>query len=84
MRKIIIRIFGISLLAGIELQSLNARGASFSVTTDPKQTCSAIEIAGEIQAGDYNGFVKTLKQAKELAPLRRLYLNSSGETLPRL
>jgi hypothetical protein len=69
------------LLAAAVWQSSNARAASFKPTTDPNKTCSAIQIEGEIQPGDYDRFASTLKQARMLAPLRRLYLNSSGGDL---
>lgn len=52
--------------------------ADFIVTTDPAKTCSAIELRGEINVGDYNQFKIALGQAKRLAPLKRLYLNSGG------
>jgi hypothetical protein len=66
------------LLAIALLHPLQARAASFTLSNDPKKTCSAVEIGGVIQAGDYDRFVKTLKQAIALAPLRRIYLNSDG------
>jgi hypothetical protein len=69
------------LFASAVLQSLNATAASFKLSADPKKACSAIEITGEIIAGDYDRFVVALKQAIALAPLRRLYLNSQGGQL---
>ena len=78
MGKSVPRIIAGLLLASIVLQSPNARGASFKLTTDPKKTCSAIEIKGFIKAGDYDRFVVVLRRAILLAPLRRIYLNSEG------
>ena len=69
------------LLASTVLQGLNARASSFKLTFDPKKTCSAIEIKGELKAGDYNRFVEMLKRANAIAPLRRIYLNSEGGQL---
>ncbi len=69
------------LLAITVLNSSQVRAASFTLSTDPKKTCSAVAIDGVIQAGDYDRFVKTLKQAIALAPLRRIYLNSGGGNL---
>lgn len=66
------------LLAAAFLQSPIAGAANFTLTADPKMSCSAIEIAGEIKPGDYEQFVMTLKETTALAPLRRLYLNSPG------
>jgi hypothetical protein len=66
------------LLAAAMLQSPIAGAANFTLTADPKTSCSAIEIAGEIKPGDYEEFVMTLQEATALAPLRRLYLNSPG------
>lgn len=74
---LILRVF----LAAAAVPASNAWGASFEVTTDPKKTCSAIEIDGDIQAGDYEKFAAKLKEATAVAPLRRLYLNSSGGRL---
>lgn len=71
------KVLGLLLAAAI-LQSPSAPAASFKVTTDPKKTCSAIEIEGEIKPGDYEQFVMTLKEASAVAPLRRFYLNSPG------
>ena len=78
MRKTVPRMVVGLLLAAAAMQCPNARAASFKLTTDPDKTCSAIEIKGEIKAGDYERFVVILKQAIVLAPLRRLYLNSPG------
>lgn len=64
-----------------QLQSLSAQAANFKLSTDPKKTCSAIKISGELVAGDYDHFVSTLKKAAAIAPLRRLYLNSIGGQL---
>jgi hypothetical protein len=66
------------LLASIVSQCLTAQAANFKLSFDPKKTCSAIEIRGAIKAGDYEKFVKVLKQATARAPLRRIYLNSEG------
>ena len=66
------------LLAIAVLHPLQVRAASFTLSSDPKKTCFAIEIGGVIQVGDYDRFVKTLKHAIALAPLRRIYLNSGG------
>jgi hypothetical protein len=73
-------IVGLRLATAI-LQSSEALAASFILTTDPEKTCTAIEIDGEIQSGDYDIFRETLKKATDQAPLRRLYLNSSGGKL---
>lgn len=70
-----------ALLAAAFLQSPIAGAANFTLTADPKKTCSAIEIAGEIKPGDYEKFVETLREATALAPLRRLYLNSPGGSI---
>ena len=78
MSKIVSCIVAGLLLAAAPLQPSNATAASFKLTTDPDKTCSAIEIKGEIKAGDYDRFVALLKQAIVLAPLRRLYLDSPG------
>ena len=66
------------LLASVVSQCLTAKAASFKLSFDPKNTCSAIEIKGAIKAGDYERFVTVLKQATASAPLRRIYLNSEG------
>ncbi len=78
MGKTVRRIIAGLALALVALLPPHAWAANFKVTTDPKKTCSAIEIEGEIKVGDYNRFVTTIKQAIALAPLRRLYLNSGG------
>ncbi len=78
MGKTIPRIVVGLLLAAAVLQSPIARAASFKLSTDPKKTCSAIEIKGYIKAGDYERFVVILKRAIVVAPLRRIYLNSEG------
>ena len=78
MGKTIPRLIVGLLLASTVLQSPNARAARFKLTTDPKKTCSAIEVKGAIKAGDYERFVVVLKRAILAAPLRRLYLNSEG------
>jgi hypothetical protein len=66
------------LLASTVSHCLTAQAASFKLSFDPKKTCSAIEIKGEIKAGDYDRFVVVLKKAIVRAPLRRIYLNSVG------
>ena len=66
------------LLASTVSHCLTAQAASFKLSLDPKKTCSAIEIRGEIKAGDYDRFVVVLKKAIARAPLRRIYLNSEG------
>lgn len=71
------------LLAVFASQSptLPSQAAKFKLLTDPKKTCSALRISGEIVAGDYNRFADALKKATEVAPVRRLYLRSVGGQL---
>lgn len=54
------------------------RAADFRISIDPKQTCSAVEVTGEIMGGDQSKFGDAVREAARLAPLRRLYLNSRG------
>jgi|GEM_PF-4114217 len=65
----------------VQPQALPVQAAKFKLSTDPKKTCSAIRISGEIVAGDYNRFADALKKATEVAPVRRLYLRSVGGKL---
>lgn len=57
------------------------QAAKFKLLTDPKKTCSAIRITGELVPGDYNRFATALQKAAGVAPVRRLYLNSIGGQL---
>ena len=68
------------LVAALALQSQAPPtwAAKFKLLTDPKKTCSAVTISGDIVAGDYNRFAAALKKAASTAPVRRLYLNSAG------
>lgn len=66
------------LLALISLSAVPALAASIKVTTDPKKSCSAIEVKGEIKPGDYDRLVTQIKAANDKAPLRRIYLDSPG------
>ena len=73
------------LLAVLAMQPPTApvQASKFKLLTDPKKTCSALRISGEIVAGDYNRFAEALKKAAAIAPVRRLYLNSiGGQLLP--
>ncbi len=65
----------------LQLPTLPVQAAKFKLLTDPKKTCSALKISGEIVAGDYNRFADALKKATAVAPVRRLYLNSIGGQL---
>lgn len=65
----------------LQPQVLPVQAAKFKLLTDPKKTCSAMSISGEIVAGDYNRFADALKKAQAVAPVRRLYLNSVGGQL---
>jgi hypothetical protein len=69
------------MVLALQLQALPVQAAKFKLSTDPKKTCSALRISGEIVAGDYNRFADALKKATEGAPVRRLYLNSIGGQL---
>lgn len=64
-----------------QASTLSVQAAKFRLLTDPKKTCSALRISGEIVAGDYNRFADNLKKAEAIAPVRRLYLNSIGGQL---
>lgn len=55
-----------------------AFAASMKAVTDPKKSCSAIELKGEIKPGDYDKFIAQIKAANDKAPLRRIYLDSPG------
>jgi hypothetical protein len=68
-------------LLALQPQSILVQAAKFKLSTDPKKTCSAIRISGELVAGDYNRFADALKKAAAVAPVRRLYLNSIGGQL---
>lgn len=65
----------------LQPQTFPVQAAKFKLLTDPKKTCSAMRISGEIVAGDYNRFADALKKAAAVAPVRRLYLNSIGGQL---
>ena len=69
---------GAVLLAVSWAQPTHAYAAKFSVSTDREARCSAVELSGEIKAGDDQKFRSALAEAVQKAPLRRLYLNSGG------
>lgn len=83
MRNSFSRLVVCLLLAVPALQSstVPVQAAKFKLLTDPKKTCSALRISGEIIAGDYNRFANALKTAAAVAPVRRIYLNSIGGQL---
>lgn len=58
--------------------SAPSAAATFEISTDPKNTCSAIAITGEFVSGDDKRFKFAVEDAKARAPLRRVYLNSGG------
>ena len=65
----------------LQPQALQVSAAKFKLLTDPKKTCSAIQLSGKIVAGDYDRFAAILRKAAAVAPVRRLYLNSEGGQL---
>lgn len=65
-------------LVATSLSAVPASAASIKVVTDPKKTCSAIEVKGEVKPGDYDKLVAQIKAANDKAPLRRIYLDSPG------
>lgn len=69
------------MLLAMQWQSILVQAAKFKPLTDPKKTCSAIRISGELVPGDYNRFAEALRKAAAVAPVRRLYLNSIGGQL---
>lgn len=60
---------------------LEARAAGFEVSVDPRNSCSAIQVSGELKSGDFKRFAAAVSQANTAAPLRRLHLDSSGGDL---
>jgi hypothetical protein len=52
--------------------------ADFRVQVDPRKSCSAIEVTGDLVAGDGQRLSKAIGEATSVAPLRRIYLNSNG------
>lgn len=69
------------LLFGIALQSTPGMAAEYTRSTDPKGTCSAIEVSGPIEIGEYDRFALFMRETNAIAPLRRIYLNSQGGSI---
>lgn len=58
-----------------------AGAAGFEVSLDPRKSCSALRVKGELKPEDFKRFAAAVSEANRTAPLRRLYLDSSGGDL---
>lgn len=66
------------LVIGLGLEAADVQAATLDISADPEGQCSALTLSGEIKRGDHTALVAAINDARHRAPLRRLYLNSSG------